>query len=631
LEKKNVDFIDKTSNKEMLNRPTQKLFLYFLLVSLAIGVFLFLAFTYAHQLPSRVDEGSFLIKGYYFWTGRYRPFEDYGPWTNNMPLAYYIPGLAQYLFGPGLRTGRYFMIFLTLMTFTALFLLVFRLKGKWWALFTVLPLAFNPSLVAMYVQAVSEGVVAFLLSWMMFFLIGTERNDRQIALGAMLGGLTILTRQNMILLIPFVVIYAFWLHGKRAGWIAVIFSVIPVIIGHLVFFPDIFKLWFAWLPGFIKRAFEINMQEGGGTQAWKPEVEPFNRIASFFITLRYHFIPLFGFFLSLFLLPLKKFWQSIYERRLVLLLSVTFLLFFVLHAWASLTKNYCVFCFSNYVSFFIPLAVLAGVITISSLLMSESQFSSKPILLFFLVAMPGTFLGNLETVGRWVMALPFPRLKGGRILSGTTELWKLFENRFEWTYDQLLRVLPPIVGSLATLLVLAIFIGIFFILKKFRPINHAKYFLLSLLAISLILTPTSLLGGENFGNSCSGDVLASYEQIGDHLQTIIPDGSTIYWGGGSVVTPLLYITNTEIHPPQLNGIYSARRGGDRDLLEKAGYYNEESRNAWRESDEFILVNNINLVGFWKEFLIPESFNEYKPTGPLDPCNPESFIRIYRRK
>jgi hypothetical protein len=126
-------------------------------------------------------------------------------------------------------------------------------------------------------------------------------------------------------------------------------------------------------------------------------------------------------------------------------------------------------------------------------------------------------------------------------------------------------------------------------------------------------------------------VLASYEQIGDHLQTIIPDGSTIYWGGGSVVTPLLYITNTEIHPPQLNGIYSARRGGDRDLLEKAGYYNEESRNAWRESDEFILVNNINLVGFWKEFLVPESFNEYKPTGPLDPCNSESFIRIYRRK
>ena len=98
-----------------------------------------------------------------------------------------------------------------------------------------------------------------------------------------------------------------------------------------------------------------------------------------------------------------------------------------------------------------------------------------------------------------------------------------------------------------------------------------------------------------------------------------------------MVTPLLYLTDAELHPPQLNGIYSARRGGDRDLLEKSGYYNEESRRAWRESDEFILIENINLVGFWKEYLDPEFFNEYQATVPLDPCNPVSFIRVYRRK
>jgi len=89
----------------MLKRLTQSPILYFVLLSAVIGTFLFLAFTYAHQLPSRVDEGSFLIKGYYYWTGRYQPFKEYGPWTNNMPLSYYIPGLAQYLFGLGLRTG----------------------------------------------------------------------------------------------------------------------------------------------------------------------------------------------------------------------------------------------------------------------------------------------------------------------------------------------------------------------------------------------------------------------------------------------------------------------------------------------------------------------------------------------
>ena len=96
------------------------------------------------------------------------------------------------------------------------------------------------------------------------------------------------------------------------------------------------------------------------------------------------------------------------------------------------------------------------------------------------------------------------------------------------------------------------------------------------------------------------------------LQAIIPVGSAVYWGGSSVVTPLLYLTDAELHPPQLNGIYSARRGGDRDLLEKSGYYNEESRRAWRESDEFILIENINLVGFWKEYLDPELFNDTRP-------------------
>jgi len=614
----------------MLKKFAQQPLLYIVIAAVVIGVFLFLAFTYAHQLPSRVDEGSFLIKGYYYWMGRYQPFEEYGPWTNNMPMAYYIPGLAQYLFSPGLRTGRYFMIFLTMMTFTALYLLVFRLKGKWWALFTILPLAINPSLVAMYVQALSEGVVVCLLAWMMYFLIGKERKNWQIALGALICSITVLTRQNMILLIPFVAAYAFWLHGKQAGWIAVVFSVFPVVIGHLIFSPDIFKLWFSWLPKIIKQAIDIQLLEGGGTQAWRPEVELFNRIASFFITLRYHFIAFFGFFISICILPFKKFWQSVYERKLVFLLSLSFLLFFLLHAWASLTKNYCVFCLSNYVSFFMPMALIAGVITLSTLQKTEHHFSPLPILLFALVAFPGTFLGNLETVGRQVMALPFPRLKDGRILPGSTELWKIFENRFGWTYDQLLRVIPPVVGSLVTLLILAI-ICVFIFTKKPQPNKSEKYFLSTITILSLVLTPTSFLGSDNFGNPCNGDVLASYEKIGGHLQTIIPDDSTIYWGGGSVVTPLLYITNTQIHPPQLNGIYSARRGGDRDLLERDGYYNEESRKIWRESDEFILVNNLNLVGFWKEFLNPEDFNEYKPTGAMDPCIPDSFIRIYRRK
>ena len=67
---------------------------------------------YARILPTILDEGAYLIKGYLFATGRYIPYGDYGPWMNHMPLSFLIPGYVQAWFGPGIRTGRYFSIVL---------------------------------------------------------------------------------------------------------------------------------------------------------------------------------------------------------------------------------------------------------------------------------------------------------------------------------------------------------------------------------------------------------------------------------------------------------------------------------------------------------------------------------------
>ena len=87
-----------------------------------------------------------------------------------MPLAYYIPGLAQALFGTGLKTGRYFAIFLTGLNLAGIWILLNRLKGKWWALVGVLVLAVNPAVIRVYVQSISEGVVACLLTWSLVLL-----------------------------------------------------------------------------------------------------------------------------------------------------------------------------------------------------------------------------------------------------------------------------------------------------------------------------------------------------------------------------------------------------------------------------------------------------------------------------
>ena len=78
------------------------------LVLAGVGAILYLiqAIIYAHTTVSSLDEGSYLIKGMFYLNGVYKPFEPYGPLTNKAPFAFLIPGMAEYLFGAGLRQLR---------------------------------------------------------------------------------------------------------------------------------------------------------------------------------------------------------------------------------------------------------------------------------------------------------------------------------------------------------------------------------------------------------------------------------------------------------------------------------------------------------------------------------------------
>ena len=105
---------------------------------------------------------------------------------------------------------------------------------------------------------------------------------------------------------------------------------------------------------------------------------------------------------------LKYWWKDDRERRTVLLLIILFIIFFGLHAWASLSKNYCVFCFPTYITFFLPIGLVISMLAFSNLIEKRKQLSVILPALFILLIVPGLFLGSLETVGRWIMALPFP-------------------------------------------------------------------------------------------------------------------------------------------------------------------------------------------------------------------------------
>ena len=61
---------------------------------------------FAHVQESALDEGAYLYKGYLCAIGQYTPYQPYGPWTNHMPLAFYIPGTIQFIFWPGICMAR---------------------------------------------------------------------------------------------------------------------------------------------------------------------------------------------------------------------------------------------------------------------------------------------------------------------------------------------------------------------------------------------------------------------------------------------------------------------------------------------------------------------------------------------
>jgi hypothetical protein len=130
-----------------------------------LGILIFVVqlgiFAY-HQVPI-IDEGLYLYKGLLYVSGRYQPFQNYGPLTYQMPLAFLIPGAVQFLFGPGLRVGRYFAVVLSLTTIVGLWLTSRRLTNPTLSAGAVWVIVLTPAAAKMYSMAISEGLAACFL------------------------------------------------------------------------------------------------------------------------------------------------------------------------------------------------------------------------------------------------------------------------------------------------------------------------------------------------------------------------------------------------------------------------------------------------------------------------------------
>ncbi len=629
--------------RNLIQSVRQKPFLADVLALTGFGLYTALMWGFVHSQYSVLDEGLYLYKGLLLASGQYVPFQDNGLWMNQMPLSYLIPGWVQLLFGPGLLTGRMFAFSLSLLAVLGLYLTSRRLGGRWVAALLVWALALNPAAMRMTAMAASQGLVACLLAWTMFLTLGRDRKNWQLFLGGLLAGVTVMVRINLLPLLPLLVLYVFFEnrsspkfpgvgHLGEAGRGLWLLAGMLISFGgvHLLYWPNILRLWARWLPlPFLAPFFAPEH-----FPTWSPEPPIGFRFASFFLAFRYHFAALMG-ALSVFVFWPKK----NPNHKLAIFLSLLLVTFFALHAWAALGNEYCVFCFPTYTAFYSGLGLLLVAATLSSWDLNPPAWRAWTgfgLLLLLLAGMAYSAEGTVrdllpEYFYKRLVMLPMPGFGGAQI-------WQVFANKFGLEMRAITdaaQVIFPVTVAVGTALLLALIIR--FIIRfsasksatQSAPVSALASSFLIIAFLGALFSPSSLLAGEYRGYDCRAHTLPGYEAVGAALAERIPPGSKLYWGGYSPVT-LLYLPGIQILPGQLHGAYSFRISDDDAGLRRYGWTNQSLNEEWLAQADFVLLEARNLdPDSWLAGQL-SAFELVLETAPQS-CEPSSIMYLYRRK
>lgn len=581
---------------------------------------------FAHIQYSVLDEGLYLYKGWLFATGKYIPFQAYGPWTNQMPLAFLIPGWVEVVFGPGLQTGRIFACVLGVLTVVALWLTARRLGGRWIALGVTVAVLLNPAAARMLAMAASQGLAACLMAWTMYLSLGDDRRNWQLALAGLLAGTAVMVRINLLPILPLLLGYIAW----SRGWKSMLWTLAGqvLIFGgiHIVYWPNILQLWTKWLPFPFLKAWS----PPPNTPTWDPDNPLGFRVASFFLAFRYHFAALMGAMVSWIFWP--KQWKSTIQFRTAVYLSCLFVTLFLLHAWAALGNEYCVFCFPTYTSFYSGVALILIAVTLPAWNLELSIWRKGLGLLAMLIFLGGMAYsaeGTIETIlgkmfYKHLLSVPVPGFGGA-------QAWQLVANKFHLEYGTINDVAQAWVP---VMLAVAFGLGLLAVVKGLvgRQNSAASGALLIFVLTGMFFSPSTLLAGEYHSYDCQADVIPGYEAVGAQLAQVIPPGSLVYWSGYSPVS-LLYLPGVRIYPAQLHGVYSFRDSNDDDALLKYGWWNQHLADQWLGQADFVLVEARGLSsGDWlMQSLQANGYQEVATTGLQAACQGDSFFHVFRRK
>ena len=626
----------------MIEKATRKLrdnpWLAPALTALGFLIYFLQAWVYTYILTSFVDEGGYLYIGYLYVRGILRPFQDFGPPRLYPPLAYLIPGQIEKWFGESLLTGRFFSVLCGIGMLIPLYMIARRVGGKWWGLAIVWSFTLTPVAIQIYSLALSQALVACFLAWCLFFVLAEKRPLWQIVVGSVLAGLSIMTRQNLLPLIPLLIAYVFWQHGKTAGWWSVAGCLFPLIVIHVVYWPNILQLWAVWLPArwtpFLN-AYRFPMAQLGAANSLSFSASSLALLQGF----RFHFFSLVGFFVCVLLWPRRSEWKSRADQRAAYFLGALFLILLLLHAWATIsTSNQvatCASCFTPYLSFFDLTALLLVVVTFPSWRKTLSKIAQGVNVMFILLLSAGLGYGVFDRFGPWVMAVPFPALTRGmdpRRWTPFITLWDILSNKFHQDYWPSRVNVSIVAGTVLGILLVGLVAVGYQKLTKWKHLNGYSFGSL-LLVVCLFqgvwLSP--LMGGEYHQNGiCLANIPANNQAIAKQLTHTIPSGSQVLWEANTVV-PLLYAPGIRIFIPPIYAVFSFRVGGDAQQLAKYGLWNGDLASQWRAKANFIVTESFSYQPYQPGGDINTTEYDVFRTVPTNPCDPNSYLLVYQRK
>lgn len=583
----------------------------------------------ARTKTSFLDEGLYVYKGWLFATGQYVPFQDYGLWTNHAILSFLIPGYVQKWFGPGLDVARYFMIFLALLTLLGLWLFAKRWGGKWWAAAAIWMVALNPAEVKIYTLALSEGLIAVMLAWILVLVVGVKRPLWQIMLGSALAGLMILTRENMLFVLPLLILYILWQYGWRTAFIALAGGLLVVTIGVVWYGADGLYIWAVRLPT-VATPFLSEWRPPSDVYGERlPGVEAANLYRTFlyfWLTFRLHFVALVSALTVWLLWPFRKGFYFTGRMRAAIFLSVLLLVLLIAHMGASIGGEVCVSCILLYVGYFDFIGFLLLVVSYRFLVKNLSVFRRTLVLaviVIVIVSIGSTTHEDLSSAFAKAMIARLDRVY----------LWNALLNLTGLPHLLLFR--STFVVAVSILVVLLFAIGLLWTRRFYaeRRVWSSRVGLIALnglLILGLILSPTRVLGKGNDFFDCDGsNVLASYERAGEYLRSVIPPGSQVYWDG-RIDAIFLYLPDVKIYPPQLNHTHSYFVGGDADGLLRIGLWNDVLARQWLTETDYVLIESGLKQDWVMEIVESDKYIKLKASPKTEKCRWQSSILVYKR-